>query len=61
MLTDEKLDVYGGRGSAVVERAVAYVHVAFELLHEDFLLLDTEIDRSFTLEEVVIFQCWTGI
>ena len=61
MLSDEKLEVLAGRTSAVVENAFAYIHVAFELLHEDSLLFDTEIDRSFTLEKVVVFECWTWI
>ena len=60
MLTDEELEVHGG-SAVVAEKAFAYVHITFELLHEDSLLLDTEIDRSFTLEEVVIFQRWTWI
>ena len=50
-----------GRTLAVVGSAFAYIHVAFELLHEDSLLFDTEIDRSFTLEKVVVFECWTWI
>ena len=38
-----------------------YIHITFQSIHEDSLLFRSEIDRSFLLEEIIVFQRGTWI